>query len=402
MSVAPSNGVAVIQYNDPTNSNGEELATSYKVYYGTDVNASNGASSPVTFKAQGSNTNVFILDGLTNGATYFKVAALVGTTESATTSVIGPITIGATTGANTVSGKVTFAGTPTGPMYVGVYGNNGIYLTRIASPVSPQAYSVSGVPAGSYTNFAIIDMNNNGEIDAGDISNTNSSSNQVLTVSGNTTGNVTLSNVAAQANVTTQFQLGNGPSGSYQLQLRVYQQTKLPVSVTAFSGPNMPVPFDINASQHNSSQSPEFVNGAVPSVGDAYLFYVVYSDGTNQILTGTVSGVLNANSVAQNLSVNVNSPYSATVPDFVWAAPVTPPSGSYTYSIFVNGPSGLNWSYFGGNGNNGMPSTQTNVVFDTDGSATSSSLTVGTQYQWQINVADVNNNVAMSGTNYTP
>ncbi len=401
VSVSPGNGMAVMQYQPPMNSDNEEIATSYKVYYGTDVNASNGSKSPITFKAQGNHSNVFFFGGLTNGATYFKLSALVGTTESAASSIVGPITVGATTGANTVSGTVTFTGTPTGPLYVGVYGNSGIYVERIASPVSPQAYSVSGVPSGSYANFGILDMNNDGEIDVGDITNTNNSLNQTLAVSGNTTGNVTLSSFTAQGNVTTNYQF-NGTNGGYQLQLRVYEGTKLPVSATVFSGPNIPVPFDISAGQHNSSQSPGFVNGAVPSVGDTYLFYVVYSDGTNQILSASVSGVLNENSLAQNLTVDANSPYSATVPLFMWSAPVTPPSGTYFYSIYVNGPDGFNWSYDGPNGNNGMPSSQTSVVFDVDGSATGSSLTVGTQYNWQINVEDSNNNTAMTGTTYTP
>src|SRR5207253_1415758 len=120
VNVSPGNNIALVQYKGASDVNGEEIATSYKVYMGTDVNAMNG--TPVVFASQGHNNNVFVLSGLTNGPTYFKVSALnVPGGESLASSVVGPITIGATTGANTVSGAVTFPGTATGPLYVGVY-----------------------------------------------------------------------------------------------------------------------------------------------------------------------------------------------------------------------------------------------------------------------------------------
>src|SRR6267378_1158609 len=194
-SVAPADTGAVVQYKLSQGTNNEERATSYNVYYGTDTNASNGVGSPKNFKAQGQGNNVFILKGFTNGPTYFKLTAVNVVGESVATTPVS-VTLGPGIGANTVSGVVTFPGTATGPLYVGVYGSS-IYTQAFANPVSPQSYSFAGVPTGTYQNFAIIDMNNDGEIDVGDITNVSGHGNPpTVNVSGgsSTGNNITLTN----------------------------------------------------------------------------------------------------------------------------------------------------------------------------------------------------------------
>jgi hypothetical protein len=400
VNVSPGDTIALVQYKGATDNNGEEIATSYKVYKGTDVNATN--LTPVVFTAQGHNNNVFVLSGLTNGPTYFKISALNVNGESAPSSVVGPITIGATTGANTVSGTVTFPGSVTAPLYVGVFGNNGVFFERIASPTSPQAYSFSGVPAGTYSNFAIIDNNNNGEIDTGDLSNVSGNTNPPsITVSGSTIGNVTLSGAAATPVVSTNHQQFNGSGDNYSLNLGINWGVKRPVSLVLFSGPNAPEPFDMSADENGNIQTPSFLNGAVPTVGDTYQFLVKFSDGTTQTISASITAVLT--SFAQSLTMDTGAPHSRTVPQLTWAAPASPPA-SYTYSVCVNNQNGafLNWCYSGGNNSNGIPSSQTSVVFDVDGSASSSSLTSGTIYNWSVQVQDSDGNSAQEQTNYTP
>ena len=400
VSVAPGDRMAVVQYSGASDTNGEEIATSYKLYIGTDVNASNG--TPILFTAQGNHQNVFFPSGFANGSTYFKLSALNANGESAASSVIGPVTIGATTGANTVSGTVTFPGTPTGPLFVGVYGDNGIFVDRIVSPASPQAYSVSGVPAGTYSNFAIIDSNNDGEIDTGDLSNVNGNSNPPsITVIGTTTGDVTLSGAAGTPVVSTNHQQFNGSGDNYSLNLGINWGVKRPVSLVLFSGPNAPEPFDMSVDENGNVHTPNFLNGAVPTVGDTYQFQVTFSDGTSQTMSASVSAVLN--SFAQSLVMNPNAPYSSTVPQLTWAAPASPPA-SYTYSVSVNNQNGsfLNWFYSGGHNSNGMPSSQTSVVFNVDGSASSPSLTSGTTYGWSVQVQDADGNTAQEQTTYVP
>jgi hypothetical protein len=398
ISVAPANTGAVIQYKDIEDSNSEEIPTSYKVYYGTDTNASNGANSPLIFKAEGHGNDVLFFKGLPNGLTYFKFSAANSVGESATTTPVSA-TLGLGTGANTVSGTVTFPGTATGPMYVGVYGNSGVYVDIIANPTSPQAYTVSGVPNGTYSNFAIIDMNNDGQIDAGDITNAGGDNNPPgITVSGNTSGSMTLTNPVAAFNVKTFVNGTSGQPNTYSLNLRPVSGSKLPISAIMFSGPNVAVPYDVNADQHNSNYSPIFNNSVSPTVGDAYQFLTTFSDGTTQVLPSPVTAVLSS-SFAQNLTMNSPVAGSATIPVLNWTAPATLPTiVPYTYNVNLYNASGTSqefWSFYGSGNSNGIPSTQTNVLFNVDGSAgPSSSLTSGGTYNWSVTVQDNNGNSA--------
>jgi len=400
-SVAPADTGAVVQYKLSQGTNNEERATSYNVYYGTDTNASNGVGSPKNFKAQGQGNNVFILKGLTNGPTYFKLTAVNVVGESvATTPFL--VTLGPGTGLNTVSGVVTFPGTATGPLYVGVYGSS-IYTQTFANPVSPVTYSFAGVPTGTYQNFAIIDMNNDGEIDVGDITDTNGHGNPpTITVSGNSTGNnLILTNPLATIGIPTNTQQTNGSNTiTYGINVEISSGSNLPISMTLFSGKNVAVPYDLNADQHNSNYSPIYVNSVSPTVGDTYQFLVTFSDGTTQVLTGTVNAVLT--SFAQNPAMQTTAPGSPSIPLLTWQAPASPPA-SYTYNVGLQNAPGSpqeSWYYSGGQNSNGIPSTQLNVLFNTDGTANpTASLLTGT-YQWWVTVQDNNRNSAQFITTY--
>ena len=394
--VSPENSSAMIQYTPAVNSTNEELATTYKIYWGTDTAASNGGSK--TFTAQGTNTDIYILQGLANGATYFKMTALVGTTESAPTAVIGPVTVGATSGANILSGTVTFPGTATGPLVVGAYNSasNALYFTAITNPVSPQSYSVAGVPNGNYKNFAVIDMNNNSVVDAGDLTNTNGNT-PAITVNGNTSGNLTLSAAATAANVFTDH-WSDGTTSNFSFNLSVANAAKRAVAVTLYSGPNVAVPFDLGPGGSGNQVYMQLGNPTQrPTVGDTYVFQVTYSDGTQADVTAAVTGVLDA--FATNLMVNTGAPYSRSVPQFMWSAPASPPA-SYVYFMNVNGAD-ANWQY---PQNNGLSSSTLSAIYDVDGSATKSTLTTGVAYNWQVTVQDkaTKNTATYQAPPYTP
>jgi hypothetical protein len=402
VSVAPGNGGAVVQYNDPEDSSGEEIATSYKVYYGTDVNATNGVGSPKTFKAQGQGTDIFILHGIPNGLTYFKVTAVNSGGESAATTPVSA-TLAAGSGANTVSGTVTFPGTATGhTLYVGAYGNNGIFFTAIASPVSPQAYSIAGVPNGTYQNFAILDLNDDGEVNPPDITDvTNHSNPPTIVVSGSTTGNITLTSAAASIAIPTSVNGSSSQPTSYGISVQVDYGTKLPISMTLISGKNVAVPYDMNADSHNANYNPIYNNTVSPTVGDAYQFQVTFSDGTTQVVTANVTAVLT--SFAQNLAMQTTSPGSVTVPLLTWTAPAVLPTAlpySYAVTLYNNGGSQVFWNYYGSGSGNGIPSTQTNVLFNTDGSANPNGPLVSGTYNWAVFVQDNNNNQNSYTTTY--
>jgi len=404
VNVAPGNGGAVVQYNEPEDNNGEEIASSYKVYYGTDTNATNGAGSPKTFKAQGQGTDIFILQGLTNGLTYFKVSAVNSQGESAATTPVS-VTLAAGSGGNTVSGTVIFPGSATGhTLYAGVYGNNGIYFQAIPNPVSPQLYSFAGVPSGTYQNFAIIDLNDDGEVNPPDINDVSSHSNPpTITVSGPTTGNITLTNPVSAFGVPTSVQGSSSQPTTYNISVQIDSGSKLPISATLFSGKNVAVPYDMNADQHNANYAPIYNSSVSPTVGDTYQFLVTFSDGTSQVVTGTVNAVLT--SFAQSLVMQTTTPGSPTVPLLTWSAPATPPAAlPYTYSVNLfnaNGTAQESWNYSGNGNSNGIPSSQTTVLFNVDSSASPSpSLTVAGTYNWSVTVQDNNNNSAQFTTSY--
>ncbi|HUX72300.1 MAG TPA: carboxypeptidase regulatory-like domain-containing protein [Steroidobacteraceae bacterium] len=393
LSASPKSASALISYNPVVNANDQELATSYKVYWGTDAAASNGGSK--TFAAQGQNVSIYMLPGIANGAIYFKMTALEGTTESAPTAVVGPVTVGASSGANTVSGTVTFPGTATGSLIVGVHSNSGAYYSIIANPVSPQSYSVAGVPNGTYQNFALVDMNNNGTVNAGDLSNVGGHIPSIA-VSGNMTGNVTLTGAAETAFIGSEHWT-DGISNQYSFNVSSVDGTKRAVAVTLYSGPNVAVPFDLGATANNNVYVP-LGNGATrPTVGDTYYFKITYSDGTTADISTSVSGVLDA--FATSLLVNTGAPYSRNVPQFMWSAPAAPPA-LYAYFVSVSG-SDANWNY---PQNKCLPSTTLSAVYDSDGSASKSTLTTGVSYLWQITVEDeqLKNTATYQAPAYTP
>jgi hypothetical protein len=395
--VFPSSGTAFIVYG-PQNNSSEEVATSYKLYYGTDVNATNLGSVSIP---AGNQQGVFILPGLTNGtAYYFKMSAVNSSGESALTSIVGPVTIGnSTAGANSVSGTITSNATPTGPLYVGLFsGTLGVYYQRIASPSTSQAYTISGVPNGDYQLFVVLDQNSNGYIDAGDITNFVGANGPLpITVSATTSGNnIALTSAAATTYVATNHTLSSGVN-TYNLNVGLNIGTKLPVSATLFSGKNVAVPFDIDSSSGNNSYSPVYNNSISPTVGDVYQFLITYSDGSTSVVSTTVSAVLT--SFAQNLAMNSPVAGTTTVPVLNWAAPASPPS-VYNYRVGLSG-NNVNWDYKGSKDGNGLPSTTTHVTYNVDGRANPNSpLTSGT-YTWWVTVQDANSNTAQFQTTYT-
>ncbi len=390
--IFPSSGAAFVVWDTPWNANYEEIATSYKIYWGTDTAASNGGTITVAARDDAH----YLQAGLTNGAMYYKITALVDATESTASTVVA-VTIGATTGANTVSGTVTFPGTATGPMVVGVYSDTiGIYFTTIASPVSPQSYSVAGVTDGSYDVFAVIDMNSNGVFGSGDIGSTEDNP---VTVSGNTntTKNLTLSSASASAKVTTDHQF-DGTNHNYQVQSEVEDGVKRAVAVTLVSGLNVAVPSDMG--KEWNFQMNQWLGATSPTVGDSYVFKVTYSDATTETLSGSVTAVLGTTAMAQNLAAVTDGTggSSASVPLFTWAAPASPPA-TYTYRVNLYG-NDANWWY---PQDNGLPSTTTplQVLYNADGRASKASLTQGTTYTWQVKVQDAARNSATRQATYS-
>ena len=439
--ITPSNLGVTISF-DPIKSSNIEAVTGYTVQWSTDLSFSTG-NSTATFAAIGTKSNIWILNNGTAGisgsfvngtAYYFRVrgelaaghgpwAVWGGGTPTA-------VTIGALSGVgyNTVTGTVTFSGTATGPMYVGYYNQStgAAYAQYIASPVSPQAFTVN-VPSGAnYFNFGIIDQNNDGMIDAGDITNTGNDKNNSVTISGPLTGqNLTLPSANSTVAVTTQYYSSTylGGSGtSYNLNFDVRGANKLPVAVELTSGPNVINPIDIAACA--SCGNPQFqyyvnVGNAVPNVGDTYVFKVTYLGGsTDTAVTGAVTGwngtsaVVGASDLATALSPSGSG--GSTTPTFTWTYPAS--ASSYIYSFYICCSSNSDiWDIPGNNSNaNGFTSAQIpaspGIVWTStylgDSSNTPSVTSLdgsgATTYNWSIQVQDSNGNSAQTNVYYIP
>ena len=110
------------------------------------------------------------------------------------------------------------------------------YITYVNNPGNTQAYTLTGIPAGTYNIFTMLDMNNDHIQDFGDITDTNGNNNgPSIAVDGANTftaPNVSLiatSNAVATVG-TGHLRISNGNSDSYTLNFNISPGNKLPVS----------------------------------------------------------------------------------------------------------------------------------------------------------------------------
>jgi hypothetical protein len=403
-----------------------EIPTSYTVQWSTDPNFANPAPASYSFKAGGANgTGVwFLTNGVTgmtgsfsNGTAYYFRARGVTASGNGPWTIYGgttpvAVTIGAPSAGNAVSGTVTFTATPTGPLHVGFFdmSTGRAYATEIANPVNPQAYSVQ-VPTGSgYFFFAVLDQNNDGMIDPGDVSNTRNNKSNGVDISGNQTEDLDLTASNSTATVTTQHwtQTSQGSTNTgFNLNFDASEGDKLPVAVTLMSGPNVINPIDIGKCPNCGNNQFQYfvgINSATPTLGDAYAFNVSYSDGTSEVVTATISGVVNG--FAADLSPTGAG--GSTTPTFTWTDDPTS-GGNYLYQFYMSDNNGNQvWQIPGNNSkSNGFASSITSITWDTDPTGSTNppsvpSLTSGKSYYWQIQAQDSNGNSAQTQVQYIP
>jgi hypothetical protein len=426
-----NNGV-IAQYNAITNSSGIEVPTSYTLQWSTSSTFSTppGIAGSQTFPANGTNINVLLLNSavnpsLTTGNTYYFQAygSSAGTAAGPVSNIFGPVTIGppAPVGGVTVSGAVSFTGSATGPLYTGFYNpsNSFFYGEYIPNPVSAQAYSVQVPTGASYIQIGVLDQNNDGVIDAGDIQNTNSKS--IIPITGPIANqDLTLPSVNATATVTTDNyeSISSGVTyQSYYLSFQVNGQIKAPVAVQLTSGPNLIHPIDIavcggpGSSCGSGFQIYFPIYNNTPNVGDSYNFNVTYNDGTTGTLTATVTGVLS--NFATSLLPQTGTSASLT-PTFSWIYPANASNYLYQFSLCCSNSSNI-WNIPNQNSSSsGFTSSQVplaRIPWITSGNdvtgasnnlPTVSALTTNTTYTWSIQVQDSNGNSAQTEVQYTP
>jgi large repetitive protein len=417
-SVSPFNTGVFVQYRPITNGVGLEMATYYMLEWSTSPTFAT-LDGTKRFFPNGTHSNVWLLRGLTNGSVYyFRAYGTSGGTSSGPFSqIVGPILITAPTVGNVVTGSVSFAATPTGPLYVGYYdqGSGAFYGQYVVSPVSAQPFTIQ-VPTGSdYVLLGVLDQNNDGAIGENDITNTgNGSSTPVTAILGATANqSLTLPSADGIASVTTQnleSVVGSVATQNYNINFTVNGLVKRPVAVSLVSGQNLITPVDIAICGGSGStcgqgfQISFNLYGTSPAVGDTYVFNVTYSDGTLGTLNAAVTAVLNG--FAANLAPSTGTGVSTT-PAFSWTDPLS--AAAYTYQFYLTDSNAkVIWQIPQTNAaSNGFSSAITTIPWNVDPSGGGSlpsvpSLTLGTTYSWQILVQDGNGNSTATQVQYQP
>lgn len=471
--VVPNASGALLLYNPPTASapNGgiEEAANEYTVQWavadqtdsaGSYCALSGGAGSAFatvagthTFYPVGAtaatlwflNNTSMGANTFTSGQTYCFQAQAVNTLASPTSSGWWTPTDSdnnaqgytlATTPCNgsctTVSGTVTIPAGVTiasgAPLYVGFIqqggagqGPSALYVQEIASPAAGANNFSMTVPDGAgYVEIGIVDQNNDGQIDVGDVTNVRGSRPSGITISGGSTSvDTTLPGANSAATVQTQYLSCGTSCGGYDLDMQLTQENKLPVAVTLTSGPNVLLPVDLGlcAGCGNNGEyalPSSLLSGATPHVGDEYDFTVTYSDGTQDTGTavnGKVTAFGNTGAVAgASDTLTSMSPALSSLtlqPDFSWTFPANASDYLYSFSLedCSTGCSQV-WTipdFTYAETGSGMTGS---VLWNVDptgngGSPSVSNLTNGDQYLWTVTVQDSKGNQAQSGASFT-
>jgi hypothetical protein len=440
--VSPTDQGVVINFSPVTSVN-VEAVTSYQVQWSTSPSFT-GVTDIYSFAANGNRGQWILNNGLTgfsgtlsNGNTYyFRACGVLAGNSTAWSAASGPITVGAPSSGSNVQGTVslptnnTSNGNPItsyGPLYVGFYdqGTGAVYADRIASPSSPQPYSVNLPDGANYIFFAILDQNNDGLIDTGDISYLNGGYTSPLAISGDTTLSqydlaATSSTAAATTQMTQSTDIHGNSTTSYGLNLQLLGGIKLPVTVE-LSGPSyayLIAPVDFSAC--TSCGNPQFdyqpsIASGVPTVNDNFPLQVTYSDGTTDAAVyAQVSGVGATatdpdNGVETTVAASgLQLSGSATMPDFSWIDPNN--AGNYIYSFTLSDSNGnILWQIPSSNSHlNGFDSSISLINWgidptgNADNTPTVSSLTSGAVYTWSIAVVDSNGNSSRTQVSFKP
>jgi hypothetical protein len=454
--VSPTDQGVMINFLPVTNSSQLEAVTSYQVQWSASPSFT-GTPSSYTYAANGSKVPWILNNGLQNFSGtlsngtgyYFRARGVLNGNDTGWTYYGGSasptsITIGApSSNASTSSatGTVTLPATQAsyGPLYVGFYNQvtDAVYASRIASPSATQAYSVN-VPNGSdYTFFAILDQNNKGLIDIGDITTLNNGYSEPATIGGsmspfnydftNTDGNGTPNGNNSTGVVTTQMtqstDVNNNTTISYGLTLQVLGGIKLPVSVQLSSPSGVDyliAPVDLSAYTGNGNA--RFVyqtstDNVAPGVTDAFTLAATYSDGTSESVFPQVTGAgatysdptsgATSTVAATGLTLLNSGTYTPTQPGFLWLDPANP--GDYTYSFSLSDSNGnVLWQIPSSASKlTDMGSSITQITWGTDptnasNKPTVTSLTSGDVYTWSIQLVDSDGNTSTTQSSFKP
>jgi hypothetical protein len=460
--ITPTNLGALISYavDSVTNlATGKEVFSSYNVQWSKSSAFSDTPPSAV-FKAVGTGYAMWILSNGNSGmngtltpstAYYFRVRGTNSAGSSdwvywggkdnpcSTSNCAVSVTIGEPTDSAyaTVTGTVNItsemAPLITGPLYVGYFDpNTGAAYGYVAgNPIlGENGYSISVLksPTTGYVPFGILDQNNNGVIDAGDVTNFVDNPPPVI-INSSTTGQIELSYLYELARAQTHYVQNtwytNGTphtGSSYSLKFVHLPGNKLPVSVQLTAGPHVVAPMDIgNYCQgcgYVQFSTSTYLGGAIPALTDIYKFNVTFSDGTVTDVNAQIMAFSGTNQVTGDADVPTNLVPSGNVPGqtqptFSWTYPSfqyqTANPTTYQFWLCCSFNYAIWWIPNHSSGLAGF--TQAEIPgslawgldpLDSNDRPSIPALTTGTQYTWQIQAQDELGNVAAKQTTFIP
>jgi len=365
-------------------------------YYEVSWSSSASGTYPTTRTVKSKSDLGFFVHSGGASTLYYRVTAKVGANSASTAWT--PVTT--RTGGVTVSGTVKTLGfTPTGPLMVVLERSADdapdFFVSVIPSPGTTNNYSLSNIPAGTYNLYTYVDMDNDGALSFGDISYEASEFTAPQVTVGATAvtaQELTIVGRPADAFVTTQH--GKSTNNEWiNIGLTVEAQLKKPVNVLV-SGPSLAEPVNVGLADDGEFNLYPWQLAANPQVGDQYSFTLEYSDGTTTGATPVTYQITNIlNSFPTPVSPEGYVAYNPT-PTFSWTTPATPPEAPYSYSFWMYGGD-LYWG-----SEDDYPSSQTSVVYNADGLASSPTLSADTTYSWTLQVRDRFGNSASYSTEF--
>jgi len=452
--VSPTDQGVVINFSPVTNTSSVEAVTAYQVQWSSSASFPSGSSTSSYYYEANGNRGIWILNNSLNGMTgtltngnayYFRARGLLAGNKTAWTYYGGlsnptSVTIGAAGYTGTTSnayGRVYLPSSITGAgqLYVGLYDQSTgtVYANRFTSLSSPASYSLYLPNGENYVFFTILDQNNNGLIDIGDITNLNSAYSSPVTISQDTDlGDYTLAASNSTAAATTQMTQSTDISGttttSYGVILQLQAGVKLPVAAE-LSAPAVGVSYayllaPVDFSACTSCGSPQFdylpsISSAVPTSKDDFQLQVTYSDGsTDSNVYASVSGVGASNYSSSTpttvAATGLQRSGTSTTPNFGWTDPgssSTPSTASnYRYSFSLSDSNGnVVWQIPSSSAQvSTFDSTITDITWGSDPTGNTgntpspSSLTSGAVYTWSIKVVDSNGNSSTTQASFKP
>lgn len=373
-----------------------ETGTAIYDGYEVDVVCGGVPLDPIIVKADPVRENPLVITGLDKTVpcdfTVYSIFDGVKSVDGATVTGKLPAT---PAGGVTVSGNINLNGHAVAQgakIYVAaIHGTDDTKsrFTFVANPVSSQAYSIKGVPAGTYRLYAILDQNGNGVFDSGDIMVPENAVPVVTVAASPLTGkNITLSATESMARVTTVHWFNQiYRQEGYSVRAEVELPFKTVRTVTFTGGPGFQGIQDAGMNDWGQIEL-RWDSNMPPLVGDTYQLRVTFTDGTIENHTVAVTGVVG---YPTTLAPSGQKTTYTASPTLTWAAPATNPTGAL-YGWWFNGgtpESGVSY------GDDELPATTRSAslsgypALDPMGS-----------YYWGVSVEDLYGNRGEASTEY--